>query len=206
MRQPLLLTLLTILAVPVIAAAADKPNIVVFISDDHGQLDSTPYGATDVRTPNMQKLADAGCRFTNAFVASPSCAPSRAAMLTGLMPARNGAESNHTFKKDGVASLPEVLRKLGYETAAFGKIAHGPKDAERHGFDHLDRRYDTKVVGDYLMKRQKSKPICLFVGTRHPHVPWSENEGYDPKKVQPSRRRSWTRPRRGTTGAATTRM
>src|SRR5437016_4293699 len=96
-------------AVPVVAAGAVKPHIVVFLCDDHGQLDSTPYGATDVRTPNMQKLADAGCRFTHAFVASPSCAPSRTALLTGLMPARNGAESNHTFKKDGVASLPETL-------------------------------------------------------------------------------------------------
>ena len=49
--------------------------MVIFISDDHGQLDSTPYGATDVRTPNMQKLADAGVRFTHAFVASPVAPP-----------------------------------------------------------------------------------------------------------------------------------
>jgi len=66
------------------------PTLVVFLSDDHGQLDATPYGATDVRTPNMQRLAEAGMTFTRAFVASPACAPSRAALLTGLMPARNG--------------------------------------------------------------------------------------------------------------------
>src|ERR1700730_8533522 len=111
--------------------AAEQPHLVVFLSDYHGQLDSTPYGATDVHTPNMQKLADSGLTFTRAFVASPSCAPSRAAMLTGLMPARNGAEANHTFKRDDVASLPEVLRRLGYETAAFGKVAHGNKDVAR---------------------------------------------------------------------------
>ena len=96
-------------------AAPPRPNIIVFLADDHGQLDSTPYGATDVRTPNLQRLADAGMTFTHAFIASPSCAPSRAAMLTGLMPARNGAERNHTFKRDDVASLPGVLRQLGYE-------------------------------------------------------------------------------------------
>jgi N-sulfoglucosamine sulfohydrolase len=166
------------------AAAAGKPHIVVFLSDDHGQLDSTPYGATDVRTPQMQKLADAGCRFTHAFIASPACAPSRAALLTGLMPARNGAESNHAFKKDMIASLPEVLRKFGYQTAAFGKVAHGPKDVARHGFDDHGRPHDAAFVADFLAKRDRSKPLCLFVGTNHPHVPWPDNAGYDPKTVK----------------------
>lgn len=184
MRLPFLFAVFALGLVPVVATGAGKPDMVVFLCDDHGQPDSTPYGASDVRTPNMQKLADAGCRFTYAFVASPSCAPSRAAMLTGLMPARNGAESNHTFKKEGVASLPEMLRKLGYETAAFGKIAHGAKDAERHGFDHINGRYDAKTISDFLAKRDRSKRLCLFVGTSHPHVPWSENDGYDPKKVK----------------------
>lgn len=183
MRLPFLLTLFALGPFPLVSAAAGKPDMVIFLCDDHGQLDSTPYGATDVRTPNMQKLADAGCRFTHAFVASPSCAPSRSALLTGLMPARNGAESNHTFKKEGVASLPEALRKFGYQTAAFGKIAHSPKDAEQHGFDHIGRN-DAKAIAEFISKRDRSKPLCLFVGTRHPHVPWSDNEGYDPKKVK----------------------
>jgi N-sulfoglucosamine sulfohydrolase len=181
MRLSFLFAMLMLAALPAISYAA-KPDMVVFISDDHGQLDSTPYGSTDVRTPNMQKLADAGCCFTHAFIASPSCAPSRAAMLTGLMPSRNGAESNHSFKKDDVASLPDSLRKLGYQTAAFGKVSHGNKDAPRHGFDHIGRR-EAKVVAEYLAKRDRSKPVCLFFGTPRPHVPWSENDGYDPKKV-----------------------
>lgn len=164
-------------------SAGEKPNLVVFLSDDHGQLDSTPYGARDVRTPNMQKLADAGCVFTHAFVASPSCAPSRAAMLTGLMPARNGAEANHSFKKDTVASLPEELRKRGYQTAAFGKVAHNEKDARRHGFDHVDKNHASKVVEDFLAKRDRSKPLALFVGTPEPHVPWAKIDGYDPAKI-----------------------
>src|SRR5688572_20567857 len=58
---------------------ATRPNIVVFLTDDHSVLDSTVYGSDDVRTPNMQRLAERGLSFERAFVASPSCAPSRAA-------------------------------------------------------------------------------------------------------------------------------
>lgn len=178
----LLLLLSTLLAVCP-CGAAQRPDFVVFLSDDHSQLDSTPYGATDVRTPHMQALAERGLVFTHAFIASPSCAPSRAALLTGLMPARNGAEANHTYKRDGVASLPDALRKLGYETAAFGKVAHG-KDVLRHGFDVADTEGDSATVEAFLSKRDRSKPLCLFVGTHRPHVPWSENDGYEPAKVK----------------------
>lgn len=161
---------------------AEKPHLVVFLSDDHGQLDSTPYGATDVRTPNMQRLATAGMTFTHAFVASPACAPSRAALLTGRMPARNGAEANHTYKRDDVPSLPRVLQQLGYQTAAFGKVAHG-KDADRHGFDVIEPRHDVETVRSFLASRKGSQPLCLFVGTHEPHVPWPDIEGYSPEQV-----------------------
>ena len=166
-----------------LSTATAKPTIVVFLSDDHGQLDSTPYGSKDVRTPNMQRLADAGMTFTHAFIASPACSPSRAAMLTGLMPARNGAEANHTYKRDDVASLPEVMRKLGYQTAAFGKVAHGDKDVRRHGFDVFNEQHDTAFVEKFLTERDASRPLCLFVGTHEPHVPWEDLNGYDPAQV-----------------------
>jgi arylsulfatase A-like enzyme len=65
-----------------------KPDIVVLLADDLGQLDITPYGGRGLRTPQGQQLADSGLTFERAYVASPSCAPSRAALLTGLMPAR----------------------------------------------------------------------------------------------------------------------
>ncbi len=168
------------------AQAADslKPNIVVFISDDHGRLDSTPYGATDVRTPNVARFAQEGMLFTHCFVASPSCAPSRAAMLTGLMPARNGAEANHTFKRDGIRSLPESLRELGYETAAFGKVAHAPTDTPRHGFDRYDQQNGPAFVEKFLSERDAAKPLCMFVGIHEPHVPWLALEDYDPAKIK----------------------
>lgn len=170
-----------------VAAAAARPNFVVFIADDHSQLDSQPYGAADIRTPNMARLAAEGTTFTHAFVASPSCGPSRTALLTGQWPARNGAEPNHKSKRPDVASLPPMLHALGYEVAAIGKVAHGAF-AKDHGFDVVvgDRIgiSDTAEVAAFLAARDASKPLCLFVGTRHPHVPWSENEGYDPAALK----------------------
>ncbi len=164
-----------------------QPNFVVFMSDDHSPRDSQPYGATDVRTPNLEQLARGGIRFTRAFCASPACGPSRAAMLTGLWPARNGAEPNHKNKRPEVASLPVALKELGYEVVSFGKIAHG-NFGKDYGFDLLQGPNvgitDTKAVAEYLNQRDSTRPICLMVGTRHPHVPWSENAGYDPARLR----------------------
>ncbi len=161
--------------------------MVIFIADDHSQLDSEAYGATDIKTPNMAKLAAEGMRFTHAFVASPACGPSRNALLTGLWPARNGAEPNHKLKRPEVASLPPLLQKLGYEVAAIGKVAHS-KQAKAHGFEFIDGPpigiSDTRLVAKFLAERNTEKPLCLFVGTRHPHVPWSDNDGYDPQSLK----------------------
>jgi N-sulfoglucosamine sulfohydrolase len=173
------------------ASAAGKksplPNIVVFISDDHGMLDSQAYGSTEVRTPHMAKLAADGLKFTPAFVASPSCGPSRTALLTGLWSARNGAEPNHKPKNPGVASLPPALRALGYETAAIGKVAHNTY-AKDHGFDYVEGPHpgfaETTAVAKFLANRDRSKPLCLLVGTRHPHTVWSADRTYDPATVK----------------------
>ena len=181
---------LLVLSFAVVQAAdkdSQRPNIVVFISDDHSQLDSQAYGSTEVRTPNMAKLATEGLRFTHAFVASPSCGPSRTALLTGLWPARNGAEPNHKPKNPGIASLPPVLRALGYETAAIGKVAHNGH-AKEHGFDYIEGPNpgfeDTAAVAKFLAARDATKPLCLFVGTRHPHTVWSAERTYEPADVK----------------------
>ncbi len=171
-------------AVSSVAGAPTKPNIVVFLCDDLGFRDSSPYGATDVRTPNMQRLANAGIVFDNAFVATPACAPSRAVMLSGLMPARNGAEANHSYARPEIKGWPSSLRELGYDTAAFGKVAHGNKDPQRWGFTHLETKYDLDLVRKYVSDRSGDKPLCLFVGTHDPHVPWDKNKDYDAKKVR----------------------
>jgi arylsulfatase A-like enzyme len=171
-----------------VLGAATQPNFVIFIADDHGFSDSMPYGATDVRTPNMQRLASEGLTFTRMFVASPSCAPSRAALLTGLMPARNGAEANHSKPRAEIKKLPAFLQEHGYEVVAFGKVAHYGHGA-LYGFDlaRHDTFNDTNAIPaalDFLSKRKSAKPLCLIVGTHEPHVPWSIHPTYDASAVR----------------------
>ena len=185
-RLPIVVPLLTLAAIAA-EPTTGRPNFVVFIADDHTMLDSEAYGSTEVRTPQMVKLAADGMRFTHAFVASPACGPSRTALLTGLWSARNGAEPNHKPKNPGVASLPPVLRALGYETAAIGKVAHNTF-AAGHGFDYIEGPNpgfaDTHAVAKFLSTRDRTKPLCLFVGTRHPHTVWSADPAYDPSTVR----------------------
>ena len=175
-----------IASVGVVDDAADapaRPPIVVFLSDDHTLTDSSLYGSTDLDTPNMERVAAAGMTFDRAFVASPSCAPSRAALLTGLMPARNGAEANHSRPRAEIKKLPAYLQELGYEVVAFGKVAHYRQVTE-YGFDlarHFNYHEDVAVgeaVG-WLKTRESEKPLCLFVGTNWPHVPWPEPTEFD---------------------------
>ena len=101
-----------------------------------------------LRTPNLQRLADAGMMFTRAYVTSPSCAPSRAALLTGLMPARNGAEANHSKPRAELKKWPAYFKELGYEVAAFGKVSHYRHTGD-YGFDHFahDTFHDHAGIG-----------------------------------------------------------
>ncbi len=164
-----------------------KPNMVFFLSDDHGCLDSPVYGGKVVKTPMMQKLADEGMVFDQAFVASPACGPSRSALLSGLMPARNGAEPNHTMPRPETQIMVKLLQKQGYEVVAFGKVAHGKKHPQLIGFDHWQdarREQITKVVRDFLKKRTSNKPLCLMVGDHRPHVAWIKESTYNPDRVQ----------------------
>lgn len=164
--------------------APERPDIVVFLADDLGYLDTTPTGDRDARTPNLAKLASQGLSFDHAFVASPACAPSRAALLTGLMPARNGAEANHDKARDDVRKLPAYLQAQGYQVVAFGKVAHY-RHTKDYGFDHFahDTFHDPEGVPAairWLEKRKDPRPLAIFVGSNWPHVPWPDSsEGFD---------------------------
>jgi len=74
------------------------------------------------------------------------------------MPARNGAESNHTYKREGIASLTETFRAMGWQIAAFGKVAHG-QDGIRHGFHLIERLQNAAIVQQFLDKRDASKRV-----------------------------------------------
>ncbi len=166
-----------------------RPHLVVFLTDDHSLLDSSVYGSPDVKTPNMDRVARAGLVFDRAFVASPSCAPSRAALLTGLVPARNGAEANHSKPGAEIKKLPAYLKELGYEVVAFGKVSHYQHTGD-YGFDHFahDKYHEDIAVPEavkWLRARKSAKPLALIVGTNWPHVPWPDaGEGPDPATLR----------------------
>ena len=174
------------------AALQSKPNFVLFLSDDHGYFDSPVYGAKVVRTPNMERLARAGTVFENVFTGSPTCVPSRSILMSGLMPARNGALPNHSGLTPGIKTLPTYLKELGYETFHFGK-SHFQPAANYPDMQHvqgseikrgpLTSDLDTKFFASWLAQRKSDKPVCLIVCSHSPHVYWRENEGYDPNKV-----------------------
>ena len=178
-------------ATPGLTAAAGaggvRPNFLVFIADDQSHGDVGLDGTGAVRTPHLRALAGEGLRFTHAFVASPSCGPSRTAFLTGLWPARNGAERNHQPRRAGIPGLIPQLQGLGYEVAAIGKVAHADW-AKTYGFDFTGgvRRgfEDASEIESFLRTRRTERPLCLLVGTRHPHTPWGDSAGYDPAAIE----------------------
>jgi N-sulfoglucosamine sulfohydrolase len=181
MRYLLSILIGLLLCVPDAGAEAGPapPHLVIFISDDHGYLDSSVTGSKDVATPNMDRLAREGLTFTHMFTASPTCAPSRAAMLTGFVPLHNGSMINHQPARDEVRKLPHYMHQLGYEVVSIGKVAHYHQGGS-YGFDllefdgfHQDQCVDRAV--QYLNDRDGDKPLCLLVGTNWPHVPWPED-------------------------------
>lgn len=105
------------------------PNVIVFLADDMGIGDVGCYGCRDIQTPQLDALARAGVRLTNFYVASPICAPSRAALMTGRYPNRIGMSTEKNIEsgmdKPGIPSseitLAELVRSQGYATAALGK-------------------------------------------------------------------------------------
>ena len=105
----------------VAAAVPTKPNLIVYLADDHGVDFLGCYGNAAIRTPNLDRLATQATRFTRVFAASPTCAPSRAAMYSGLYPARNGLMGNHTACRPEVRTLPHYLQPLGYRSYHSGK-------------------------------------------------------------------------------------
>ena len=136
--------------------AADKPNIVLIFADDLGVNDLGCYGRKDHRTPNLDKLAAQGMRFTCAYTAQPICSPSRAALMTGKCPARlhltnflpgRADAPSQKLKQPRIegqlpleeVTIAELLRDAGYATGLFGKwhlgdAEHSPKT---QGFDEV---------------------------------------------------------------------
>ena len=131
-------------ALPQSQAARDKPNFIIIFTDDQGYGDLGCFGSTKIKTPNIDRMAKEGRRFTNFMVASPVCTPSRAALLTGCYPKRVGMHQHVLFPSStkGLNStehtIADHLKGQGYATAAFGKwhLGHHPETLpQQNGFD-----------------------------------------------------------------------
>lgn len=149
MRKSIVTLLLAAFAVVASSsAAARQPNVVILFTDDQGTLDANCYGSRDLITPNIDRLAATGVRFTQAY-AHTVCCPSRAALMTGRHPQRGGV--NHWTQgdmnaADGInmaleeVTLAEALKTAGYRTALFGKWhlgAHRDFGPKKQGFDEF---------------------------------------------------------------------
>lgn len=120
-----------------------KPNFIVILTDDQGYQDVGCFGSTQIRTPNLDRMAREGMKFTDFYAAAPICSPSRAGLLTGCYPPRVDIPTV-LFPTDTVGLNPsettiaEMLKARGYATACFGKwhLGHKPEFLPtRQGFD-----------------------------------------------------------------------
>jgi arylsulfatase A-like enzyme len=130
---------------PQVPPAAARPNVVLIMSDDLGYGDLGSYGATDIRTPNIDGIGRAGVRLTDFYANGVLCSPTRAALISGRYPQRYvietalGGEGTRGLKVTG-HSLPQVLKNNGYATGLIGKWHLGgtPEVSPRaHGFEHF---------------------------------------------------------------------
>jgi arylsulfatase A-like enzyme len=198
-RSSLLVILAVVVGAVVPVRAADRPNFVIMMTDDQRFDAMSCAGNKILQTPNMDRIAAEGMRFTNMFVTNSLCAPSRATLLTGCYSHTHGVIDNtgHKIKAD-VPFLPDLLRAAGYEVAFCGKshVAGALRDRTwdyyfgyqgqgnylkpviAEGTTGKDERHDgwmddviTGKAIDWL-KRKREKPFCLFLFFKAPHRSW----------------------------------
>lgn len=158
-------------------APATRPNVVMFVADDHGQ-DAGCYGNAVIKTPNIDALAADGVRYRNAFCTTASCSPSRSVILSGLQNHTNGQyglahATHHAASFTSLYSLPAILTDNGYRTGRIGKYHVAPEASyhfdvtlpsaggNRNGVKMADNCRE--FVGD------KSKPFFLYFCVSDPH-------------------------------------
>jgi arylsulfatase A-like enzyme len=186
-------------AVP--AAAADRPNILFIMSDDHAAHAIGAYGSRVNETPNLDRLAREGALLRNVFATNSICTPSRATILTGQYSHINGVTVFNRFDSSRL-TIARLLQRGGYYTGVVGKWHLG---SDPVGFDRWEilpgqgtyadpvlytatrekaykGRYVTDVITDlaidFMEKRPRDKPFFLMVHHKAPHRPWEPAAGY----------------------------
>ena len=123
---PKLVVFIVMAMTALLPAESAKPNFIVFLTDDLGWGDLACYGHERIKTPNLDKFASEGVKFTQAYAACGVCSPSRSSVLTGRTPYRNGVwrwlpVGNQAHLRTSEITIPELLKPLGYETMHSGK-------------------------------------------------------------------------------------
>jgi arylsulfatase A-like enzyme len=177
------------------AAAKGRPNILFIMTDDHASHAMSCYGSKINQTPNLDRIASEGMRFTNSFCTNSICAPCRAVILTGKHSHLNGQIDNNVTFDGTQQTFPKLLQKAGYETAIVGKwhlksdptgfdywnILPGQGDYYNPVMIEMGQRkkhtgYVTDILTDHaldwLKGRGGDKPFCLMYHHKAPHRNW----------------------------------
>jgi len=160
-----------------------RPNVLFVFTDDQRWDTMGCAGNAILKTPNMDRLAGEGFRFSNAFVTTSICAPSRASFLCGKYAYRHGVRDLGIKLPEGQKTFPEILREAGYRTGYVGKYHLGGDEDGQKRFDYWggfrgQGRYEqgeqhltdvlTERAVNYL-REQGDAPFCLVVGYKAPH-------------------------------------
>jgi arylsulfatase A-like enzyme len=177
----------------------DRPNIVYVLADDLGYGDIGAFGQQKIRTPHLDHLAAQGLKFTQNYAGSNVCAPSRCVLLTGLHPGHAFIRDNRELKTEGqlpipdeTVTLPELLKKQGYVTGAFGKWGLGGPgstgDPLNQGFDRFFgyncQRAAHNFYPTYLWDNKQRVPLNNHAFAAHQKLP-ADADPNDPKSYEP---------------------
>ncbi len=187
-----------ILALYAYVEAQSNPNIVIIFTDDQGYADVGCFGAEGYETPNLDKMASEGMRFTDFYVAQAVCGASRAALLTGCYPNRismlgaPGPKSKHGINPDEIL-IPEMLKNKGYSTGMFGKwhLGHHKKSLPiHHGFDEY---YGLPYSNDMWPHHPGVRHLPMKERLKKwPHLPLIEGDQIIDDEVTPEEQKSLT--------------
>ncbi|MEO0468511.1 MAG: sulfatase [Bacteroidota bacterium] len=162
---------------PAIQQSAPRPNILLLIADDWSYPHAGVYGDRVVRTPTFDRLAAGGSLFEHAYCASPSCTPSRGAILTGRFP--HQLESNGNLWSALPKKFPnyvDLLEASGY-WVGFSRKGWAPGDPAVGGYDRNPAGPRFQDFKDFFRKKKPDQPFCFWFGSTDPHRVYRTNSG-----------------------------